>query len=104
MKLPYDPVEDLAPITMGLNFPNVLVVNTQLAAETLVDYIASESATWNKVEEERRSAHGSTTRRAQLAARAAAGLDRQEVAPKVIRTYGNAMPGLDSSRALPACT
>ena len=37
MKLPYDPVKHLAPITMGLNFPNVLVVNTQLAAETLVD-------------------------------------------------------------------
>ncbi len=26
MKLPYDPVKDLAPITMGVNFPNVLVV------------------------------------------------------------------------------
>lgn len=40
MKLPYDPVKDLAPITMGLNFPNVLVVNTQLGVKTLADYIA----------------------------------------------------------------
>src|SRR3546814_2280181 len=28
MSLPYDPVKDLAPITMGANFPNVLVVNS----------------------------------------------------------------------------
>ncbi|MGI4777772.1 MAG: Bug family tripartite tricarboxylate transporter substrate binding protein [Janthinobacterium lividum] len=40
MKLGYDPVRDLAPITMGLNFPNVLVVGTELGAKTLAEYIA----------------------------------------------------------------
>ncbi|MFW7342079.1 tripartite tricarboxylate transporter substrate binding protein [Pollutimonas sp. H1-120] len=40
MKLPYDPVKDLAPITMGVNFPNVLVVNPTLKVKTLAEYIA----------------------------------------------------------------
>lgn len=39
MKLPYDPVKDLAPITMGVNFPNVLVVNTALGIKTFADFI-----------------------------------------------------------------
>ena len=40
MKLPYDPVKDLAPITMGVNFPNVLVVGTQTGIKTFADFIA----------------------------------------------------------------
>jgi tripartite-type tricarboxylate transporter receptor subunit TctC len=40
MKLPYDPVKDLAPITMGVNFPNVLVVNAELGIKTFADFIA----------------------------------------------------------------
>ena len=40
MKLPYDPVKDLAPITMGVNFPNVLVVNAGLGIKTFADFIA----------------------------------------------------------------
>jgi tripartite-type tricarboxylate transporter receptor subunit TctC len=40
MKLPYDPVKDLAPITMGVNFPNVLVVNADLGIKTFADFIA----------------------------------------------------------------
>ncbi|HWK72335.1 Bug family tripartite tricarboxylate transporter substrate binding protein [Pollutimonas sp. M17] len=40
MKLPYDPEKDLAPITMGVNFPNVLVVNPTLKVKTLAEYIA----------------------------------------------------------------
>ena len=40
MKLPYDPVRDLAPITMGVNFPNVLVVHAGVGVKTLADYIA----------------------------------------------------------------
>ena len=40
MKLPYDPVKDLAPITMGVNFPNVLVVNATLGIKTFADFIA----------------------------------------------------------------
>ena len=40
MKLPYDPVRDLAPITMGVNFPNVLVVHAGTGIKTFADYIA----------------------------------------------------------------
>jgi len=40
MRLPYDPVKDLAPITMGVNFPNVLVVNNQIGIKTFADFIA----------------------------------------------------------------
>ncbi len=40
MKVPYDPVKDLAPITMGVNFPNVLVVNADLGIKTFADFIA----------------------------------------------------------------
>ena len=40
MKVPYDPVKDLAPITMGVNFPNVLVVNATLGIKTFADFIA----------------------------------------------------------------
>jgi tripartite-type tricarboxylate transporter receptor subunit TctC len=40
MKLPYDPVRDLAPITMGVNFPNVLVVHQGLNVKTLAEYVA----------------------------------------------------------------
>lgn len=39
MKLPYDPVKDLAPITMGVNFPNILVVHAGLKIKTFADYI-----------------------------------------------------------------
>ena len=39
MKLPYDPVKDLAPITMGVNFPNVLVAYAGLGIKTLNDYV-----------------------------------------------------------------
>jgi tripartite-type tricarboxylate transporter receptor subunit TctC len=44
MKLPYDPAKDLAPITMGVNFPNVLVVNPTLKVKTLSEYIALAKA------------------------------------------------------------
>jgi tripartite-type tricarboxylate transporter receptor subunit TctC len=40
MKLPYDPVRDLAPITMGVNFPNVLVVHAGTGIKTFAEYIA----------------------------------------------------------------
>lgn len=39
MKLPYDPVKDLAPITMGVNFPNVLVVHAGLKIRTFAEFI-----------------------------------------------------------------
>lgn len=40
MKLPYDPKKDLAPLTMGMNFPNVLVVPPTLGVKTLPELIA----------------------------------------------------------------
>ncbi|MDZ5456182.1 Bug family tripartite tricarboxylate transporter substrate binding protein [Azohydromonas lata] len=40
MKLPYDPFKDLAPITMGVNFPNVLVVHSGLGIKTFADFVA----------------------------------------------------------------
>ena len=40
MKLPYDPVKDLAPLTMGMSFPNILVVPPSLGVTTLKEYVA----------------------------------------------------------------
>jgi tripartite-type tricarboxylate transporter receptor subunit TctC len=40
MKLPYDPKKDLAPLMMGMNFPNVLVVPPTLGVKTLGELIA----------------------------------------------------------------
>jgi tripartite-type tricarboxylate transporter receptor subunit TctC len=36
-KLPYDPFKDLAPISGGVHFPNVLVVSSQSGIRTLAD-------------------------------------------------------------------
>ena len=38
-KLPYDPVRDLAPVTMAVMFPNVLVVHPSVPAQTLADFV-----------------------------------------------------------------
>ena len=38
-QLGYDPLHDLAPITMGVNFPNVLVVHPSLNVKTLKEFI-----------------------------------------------------------------
>jgi tripartite-type tricarboxylate transporter receptor subunit TctC len=38
-KLPYDPQRDLAPITMAVVFPNVLVVHPSLNVKTLADFV-----------------------------------------------------------------
>ena len=40
MKLGFDPQKDLAPLTMGMNFPNVLVVPPSLGVKTLAELIA----------------------------------------------------------------
>lgn len=40
MKVPYDPFRDLAPLSGGVHFPNVLVVNAQSGPKTLQEYIA----------------------------------------------------------------
>ncbi|HEX5784611.1 MAG TPA: tripartite tricarboxylate transporter substrate binding protein [Burkholderiaceae bacterium] len=50
MKLGYDPVKDLAPITMGVNFPNVLVVNAETKIKTFAEFIAQAKAHPGKLE------------------------------------------------------
>ena len=50
MKLPYDPVKDLAPITMGVNFPNVLVVGADTKIKTFAEFLAYAKANPGKLE------------------------------------------------------
>ena len=38
--LPYDPKKDIAPITMGVVFPNVIVVHPGVPARTLAEFVA----------------------------------------------------------------
>ena len=38
--LPYDPKRDIAPITMGVVFPNAIVVHPGVPAKTLAEYVA----------------------------------------------------------------
>ena len=40
MKLPYDPFKDLAPISGGVNFPNVLVVHRGAGVKNLAEFVA----------------------------------------------------------------
>jgi tripartite-type tricarboxylate transporter receptor subunit TctC len=42
--LPYDPKRDIAPITMGVVFPNVIVVHPDVPARTLAEYVALAKA------------------------------------------------------------
>jgi tripartite-type tricarboxylate transporter receptor subunit TctC len=44
MKLPYDPFKDIAPLTMAVTFPNVLVVHAGVPARTFPEYIALAKA------------------------------------------------------------
>jgi tripartite-type tricarboxylate transporter receptor subunit TctC len=41
MKLPYDPFKDLAPVSGGVHFPNVLVVNANSGIKSLADFVAA---------------------------------------------------------------
>jgi tripartite-type tricarboxylate transporter receptor subunit TctC len=50
MKLPYDPFKDLAPITMAVNFPNILVVNSGTGIKTFAEYIAYAKKNPKKLE------------------------------------------------------
>ena len=38
--LPYDPKKDIAPLTMGMIFPNVFVVHNGVPAKTLAEFVA----------------------------------------------------------------
>jgi tripartite-type tricarboxylate transporter receptor subunit TctC len=48
--LPYDPQKDLAPLTMGVMFPNILVVNPGVPAKTLQEFVALARAKPGKLE------------------------------------------------------
>lgn len=50
MKLPYDPVKDLAPLTMAVNFPNVLVVHPGTGIKTFADFIAAAKKDPGKID------------------------------------------------------
>ena len=50
MKLPYDPVKDLAPLTMAVNFPNVLVVHPATGIKTFADFIAAAKKEPGKID------------------------------------------------------
>lgn len=43
-KLPYDPLRDFAPITMAVAFPNVLVVNAAVPAQSLAEFVKLANA------------------------------------------------------------
>ena len=49
MKLPYDPFKDLAPVSGGVHFPNVLVVNASSGIKTLADFVAAARKAPNAV-------------------------------------------------------
>ena len=40
MKVSYDPFKDLAPVSGGVNFPNVLVVHKNVGAKSLAEFVA----------------------------------------------------------------
>jgi tripartite-type tricarboxylate transporter receptor subunit TctC len=44
MNVGYDPQKDLAPLTMGVTFPNVLVVNPSVGVKTLAEFVAKAKA------------------------------------------------------------
>jgi tripartite-type tricarboxylate transporter receptor subunit TctC len=48
-KLPYDPMHDLAPITMAVEFPNVIVVQTSMPAQTLAEFVQLAKASPGKI-------------------------------------------------------
>lgn len=50
MKVRYDPFKDLAPVSGGVNFPNVLVVNKALGVQTLAEFVALAKKSPGKVD------------------------------------------------------
>ena len=48
-KLPYDPLRDLAPITMAVVFANVLVVQPSMPARTLAEFVQLAKASPGKI-------------------------------------------------------
>jgi tripartite-type tricarboxylate transporter receptor subunit TctC len=42
--LPYDPKKDIAPLTMGVMFPNEIVIHPSVPAKTLAEYVALAKA------------------------------------------------------------
>jgi tripartite-type tricarboxylate transporter receptor subunit TctC len=49
MKLPYEPFKDLAPISGGVHFPNLLVVNAESSVKNMADFLALAKSKPNAV-------------------------------------------------------
>ncbi|MEZ0309950.1 MAG: Bug family tripartite tricarboxylate transporter substrate binding protein [Ramlibacter sp.] len=49
MKLPYDPFKDLAPVSGGVNFPNLLVVHPGAGIKNMTDFLAAAKKSPNNV-------------------------------------------------------
>lgn len=50
MKVNYDPLKDLAPVAMGVNFPNVLVVHAGTKIKSLAELVAQAKKKPNSIE------------------------------------------------------
>ncbi|URI06544.1 tripartite tricarboxylate transporter substrate binding protein [Aquincola tertiaricarbonis] len=50
MKVGYEPQKDLAPLTMGVSFPNVLVVHQGVGVKTLAEFVARAKAQPGKLD------------------------------------------------------
>lgn len=50
MKVGYDPLKDLAPVTMGVTFPNVLVVPASTGIKTLAEFVAKAKSAPGKLD------------------------------------------------------
>ncbi len=50
MKVGYDPLKDLAPVTMGVTFPNVLVVPASTGIKTLAEFVARAKSAPGKLD------------------------------------------------------
>lgn len=50
MKLPYDPVKDLAPLTLAVSFPNVLVVHPGAGMKTFADFVSAAKRSPGKID------------------------------------------------------
>ncbi len=49
IKLAYDPLKDLAPVTMAVVFPNVIVTHPRIPAKTLADFVKLAKAKPNTI-------------------------------------------------------
>jgi len=119
MKLPFDPVKDLAPLTMGVNFPNILVVGAGTGIKTFGEFIAFAKKNPGKLDFAS-TGPGSASHLAGELLNEMAGIDTQHIpykggAPALqdllagrvaawYATYATAQPHIESGRLIPLAT